>query len=240
MKKALKHYNRIRREVMEDHKNAIKRLKAALNDSSRDNETSRYCYNPLRDNLTPSKWDAFKAEKITRKEAVNYALERGTKKINKDYAKKFEYLEDIERVALPEHISINVYWRGYTAYCDARVSGGGNDNYYFDNLSGKAGGYGYDKTSACVADALYHYAPVAKILCEVKERSLCRGISDSSGSITGRDNRNVISYGAGYDSIPHLEGGVGISCHIRILELAGYKVTSFNGKDELFITATLN
>lgn len=81
--------------------------------------------------------------------------------------------------------------------------------------SGSVSGCGYDKESTAAANALNRSASVKKALYITFEKAL----QANTGATLGE----ALGYGSGYDALPYLEGGVGVSCFARILERCGYR-----------------
>ena len=175
----------------------------------------------LRRYSTDLRFNQYKEGTITREQAVDYAIKRQEKKAAADLENKLARLDTI--AAAPDITNINIFvdWKkssvwGYNPHAEV-----------YDNTGratyGTASGCGYDKRSAAVASAFNANNSILKILCNIKEAALMAGKSDRSGSAcTGRDNREVCGYGAGYSPIPYFEGGVGIECFFNILKKAGF------------------
>lgn len=182
--------------------------------------------NSLRNESTETRWDQYTNGKITREQAVEYATKRIKKDIEKKLNKTLEHLDAVAQAPELTYISIITwYTRGYTCKAEIRT----NTGYY----EGSAGGYGYDKESAAVAECFNKDLAILKALYTIKETALKEGQTDESKTAcTGRDNRDIIGYGAGYTAIPYFEGGVGIECFFRILEKAGYKTETHWGRKE--------
>lgn len=72
------------------------------------------------------------------------------------------------------------------------------------------GGCGYDKKSTATAQALNSNLSILKLLCKIKEKN-----------INDKSNRDFLGYGLGYNILPKFEGGVGVECHLRILNKLG-------------------
>ena len=247
-------YTEIRKLLKAQLRADIKTLREAIKAAPMDAPADTWTRHALRDNLTAGKWSRYLDGRITRREAVEIAIKRGTATLEKKYTRDVERLANIERVPLPDDMNINLFWTGYTARVNAdivtrdvietSVDVNSGHEYQFatsiyNRVAGYAGGYGYDKTSAAVADALNKDPRALKILCEIKERSLRAGMSDhSAGACTGHNNREVVGYGAGYNIIPYYEGGVGVSCYWSILEKLGYRVTTTYGHEETFYHVT--
>lgn len=157
---------------------------------------------------------------ITREQAVEIA----TKKIEKEYKKRIETIlkkiESIEQAEEIQNISISVEWVrnrtwGYnpTAYVFTAYTG---------QTTGTAGSCGYDKESAAIAEAFNKNNSILKIIFKMKEKAL-----KDNEDITSHD---ACGYGAGYGALPYFEGGVGVSCFIRILKSAGFSCIEIHGK----------
>lgn len=73
---------------------------------------------------------------------------------------------------------------------------------------GYAGGYGYDRASAALAEAAKKSPEIDRLLFDTIE-----GHEDSY--------KNILGYGCGYGPLPYLEGGVGLTCLFRIFNRCG-------------------
>ncbi len=181
---------------------------------------------------TETRWNQYKSGVISREKAVNYAIARNNKAIDKKTAKTLERVEKIENAPDLRFISLDVVYNrssvwGWNPTAYARTNNA--------DTVGSASGCGYDKESAAVASAFNGNCSILKVLYSLKEKALANGESDySKTSCTHVDNRNIIGYGAGYSILPYFEGGVGINCFISILEKAGYKTRANYGKHENF------
>lgn len=168
---------------------------------------------------TPKKWEAYKAGEITREKAIELATARAYREIAKDRQKDIDKLERIAIAPELQFASINIEWVrsstwGYNPH--ATVSA--------DNMTteARASGCGYDKASAALGSALNANPAILKILYTTAENALQRGErfnGYNNGNVTWRD---VLGYGSGYDVLPYFEGGVGVSCHERIINGCGY------------------
>lgn len=185
--------------------------------------------NGIRRYSTDRRWEQYQAGEITRDQAVAYAVKRMTKEEEKTTVAGLAKLERIAAVDDLTFATVNVtYSRYYNASVESWTNGG--------RFNGHAGGYGYDKTSAAVAEAFNKDDVMLKVLYDLKEKGLSGGQDDNSDtSITRHDNRYIIGYGSGYSVLPYYEGGVGIECYQSILNKAGYNFQVINGKHELII-----
>lgn len=184
----------------------------------------------IREYLTTLMWDKYRNGEITREEAIKKAVKRMNKQLEKEINKGIARIEAIEKANISSFINVSVdfvrnsTW-GYNPH--AEVSTESRDSY------GTASGCGYDKESASVAQAFNLDNSILKILFELQEESIKKGVEPySKTACTGFDNRNTIGYGAGYNILPYFEGGVGVNCFISILEKAGYKHLTTYGKHE--------
>jgi hypothetical protein len=89
-------------------------------------------------------------------------------------------------------------------------------------VSDVASGCGYDKQSTATAGVLNQHQTILKRLYAARDAEM-----------TG-ENRAVLGYGSGYGLPPYFEGGVGVSCHVKILEKIGFSAPYSN--DVLMVT----
>ena len=184
--------------------------------------------NTLRNESTETRWNQYKAGTITKEQAIEYATKRATKRIEKKLAAKLAHLEAVAQAPELNYIRVTVeFTRG--GRCNAEIW---SDTGYH---TGTAGGWGYDKESAAVGEAFNKDLAILKVIYTLKENALREGKTDTSATAcTGRDNRDIIGYGAGYTALPYFEGGVGVNCFWNILRKAGYETTANYGKHEYF------
>lgn len=192
--------------------------------------------NALKRESTATRWEQYTSGKITRAEAVAYAIKRAHKTIDKDTAAKLDHLARVATAPELKYISVCVEWKRSSTW-------GNNPTAYAYSNTGSASGYasgcGYDKESAAIAKALNANDSVLKALYSYKEQKLQEGENDhSETACTGHDNRYIIGYGAGYSSIPYFEGGVGASCFWSIFKKLGFNVTENHGKTTDFYSIT--
>lgn len=183
---------------------------------------------------TATRWQQFQNGEITRDQAVNYAIKREYKRIDKETAAKLEHLDRVAAAPDCSYINISV-WRVYSRtwgsnpHCNAWNDAEPGETY------GTASGCGYDKESAAIAQALNASPAVLKVLYTIKEKALEEGAIDfSATACTYRNNTECCGYGAGYSAIPYFEGGVGSSCFWEILKKAGFECSATYGKREAF------
>lgn len=183
----------------------------------------------IRNYSTAARWNHYNAGQITREKAIEFASKRYLKQLAKKYNDRFNKLEKVAAAPDLNYINIFVSWTrsrmwGWNPQVEIQ------DNRFFTS-HGSASGCGYDKQSAAVAEALNKNPAALKILYDLKESELKKGGSDQSKTAcTGRDNRYIIGYGAGYDVLPYYEGGVGVECYFSILKKAGFETSSHSTK----------
>lgn len=165
---------------------------------------------------TKTRWYQYKAGEITREKAIELAIARALKEVDKDEAEEMQKIEAVSKAREMDYINISVEWHKSRTWGSCpRVEVRTNDGYF----TGSASGCGYNKESAAVAQALNQSASVLKALYEVKEQSI------------EKNSHDVLGYGSGYGIRPYFEGGVGISCFRSIFERLGYKwETTASGK----------
>ena len=167
----------------------------------------------LERDATKLRLEQYEKGEITRQKLVDYTYKRICKQLEKRTAKQLEKLNVTQN--RPETITIITEWRknGW-GWCPT-VS------VFFNNIKvGReyAGGCGYDKESAALGAVLNKQPGILHLLYAAKESAI--------NNDTFESNRTTLGYGSGYDVLPAFEGGVGVSCHLSILEDVGYKVTS--------------
>lgn len=170
---------------------------------------------------TGTRWEQYKAGKITLDELKQYAVDRS----GKSYEKKIDMLkrraDRIAQAGTVESITIRVEWKrsscwGWNPTATVEIYGPNG----WKKAEDKASGCGYDKRSAAVGGAMGRIDELIKILCDMKENAMEAGIGP--GYSNPGSNEKYIAYGAGYGAIPYYEGGVGFSCFDNILIKAGF------------------
>jgi len=170
-------------------------------------------YGMLERYATKLRLEQYEKGEITRQKLVDYTYKRICKQLEKRTAKQLEKLNVTQN--RPETITIITEWRkNVWGWCPTVTV-------FFNNIKvGKeyAGGCGYDKESAALGAVLNKQPGILHLLYAAKESAINNGTFES--------NRTTLGYGSGYDVLPAFEGGVGVSCHLSILEDVGYKLTS--------------
>lgn len=101
----------------------------------------------------------------------------------------------------------------------------GFDNYGHETTS--IGGCNYDKLSIATAELLNQNLSILKVMFALKDKELSNRkptYKEQNGQETTEErgiNHFLYGYGSGYSLLPHFEGGVGVSCHERIINKIG-------------------
>lgn len=188
--------------------------------AARDIENSE---NILRYWSTPAKWDAYTNGKIDRATANAAAQKRAERACIRRADADIAKVKDAGTVSTTKDVYIRItYTNSRTWGSNPRAEVETTDGTTITRTYGTATGAGYDKTSAAVADALNGNPGIMRALYEAEDKRLADGSKKS--------RRNCIGYGSGYNVLPCIEGGVGMSAICKILESIGYNVTStFSG-----------
>lgn len=224
-------FERIKNEIMADHeKNTANALFYIANgfyptwaEENRHNPD-----NGLKSHSTALRWSQYQRGEITREKAVELAQKRVVREREKELARKLERLREVELAPDLRYIVVGVEWTrsstwGHNPHATVTTQCG--------RTVGTASGCGYDKESTAIAEAFNASPSILKELFKLKETALAAGGSDESRTTcTGRDNRHVCGYGAGYGAMPLFEGGVGVSCYWQMFKACGFKVTESHGK----------
>lgn len=233
----------IEKEIIETYerynKNIKKDIIEALEEARKEgNERDSYRFTwILQRNLTRSAFEKWKNEEITTEEAIEKAVKRETKQNEKAKENKIKHLEAIKNYNDFTKINIIVEWTksktwGANPHATAEIwSEDKNGAPKYECFTGSASGWGYDKQSAAIAQALNQSNAVIKAFCEYKEKSLKKNknIDKSGSSCTSFDNRDAICYGFGYSAIPYFEGGTGTSCFLQGFKLLKCNIQEIHG-----------
>lgn len=170
---------------------------------------------------TAAKWEAYQAGKLAREKAVEIAVQRAWREIEKAHRADLASLADAEAVPDIETVSIRVDWKksrtwGYNPTATVIIN-------QMNRYTGSASGCGYDKRTAAIAEALNQSAVIRRMLYQAKEKALADGKPDN--------NRACIAYGAGYGVLPYFEGGVGMSSFEAVFNACGLKLKDFSQPD---------
>lgn len=186
--------------------------------------------NGLKQYSTPKKWEAYQAGTLSREKAVEIAVKRACKDVEKWKEKQFEKLRTASCAPDLDGLQVSVEWkRNRTWGANPTATARTPDGIY----NGYASGCGYDKESAAVAEALNQSASVRKVLYIAAEQALKAGDSFTrfnNGNVCWGD---VLGYGSGYDILPYFEGGVGVSCFWSILKSCDFS-TVIAGSGKMF------
>lgn len=167
--------------------------------------------------LTDSKRTAYKEGRITREAAVDIAIKRAHKKIEKDMADYFKRLHEAEQAGILKSAPISITWKrspmwGNNPTAELQTTFEKDGYTHYSRVNGTSvGGCGYDKESTAVAQVLNQSPEVMKLLYDAAERQ------------PDKKHHDALGYGSGYGILPYFEGGVGVPCFRAIFEKLGYK-----------------
>ena len=205
LKKAVeKHYNNEAKNQIELVKNGYLKKSAAEYHERNDKFIIQ--------NLTPAAVKKFTNGTMTRAEAVEKATQKALAQVEKDKQKALAKIESVENAADISRVNISVEWvknRTWGANPTATVCALGCGIY-----SGTASGYGYDKQSAAISEALNKSPAMLKLLYQAEEKRLKSKEKPS--------RRDFIGYGSGYGILPYFEGGCGVSVYYGIFKSCGF------------------
>lgn len=199
-------YDMLRAELAQNYERHVADVIAYIDNTK--NDITRF--------LTPAKKRKYESGKMTEAEAVANAKTKALKDRKKSYEQSLKKIEKIENLTSEVDYFSVVYefTRSGTCHADVEVS---MKNGIRVMHKGTASGWGYDKASASVAEALNQYPEMLKLLYDHKEASLRSGIKSAWS------NENCIAYGAGYGALPYYEGGVGMSTVEYLFKVLGFK-----------------
>lgn len=198
----------IKTEYQKELKRTIKEIRAIK--TLEDEKLKNWWY---QEKMTAKTFKLWKENKITLKDLKNAMIKKATKENNNRMQKKLQKVEFIKTQEPIKHGVLNIY-TNYSRTWGYSPKGDYRNGFFYKEL-GAVGGCGYDKQSTLSADFLnadnnfmaylYNYIEKKHISKKNIVKKLGYGIN--------------MSYG-----LPYFEGGVGLSCHIRILKNLGFKV----------------
>lgn len=224
----------LRKELIEqgeiEREEILKRIEDYKKEDKGTN-TNRMIFYHLQRYLTKKQFEKYINKEITEKEAIQKAIEKEQKELEKRTQNKLNKLETIENAKDIESFKIIVEWKRNSTWGMNPTATLQQWAETWSETTGHASGCGYDKESAAVAEALNQSNSILKALFEYKEKRLQEGQSDKSkSSCNGIDNRDIIAYGAGYDVLPYFDGGVGMNCFVNIFKLLGFECSETHTK----------
>ena len=133
--------------------------------------------------------------------------------LNKKFASQMALVDKIEATSVPLEATITVWYpeRSNQARAKVEYSYMKNGSKHYGSLKGgPTGGWGYDKMSTALAEALNSSPEFLKILMDARARS------------------KKLSYGVtlnnGKPFFPRYDGGVGTECYYAVFKECGYNV----------------
>lgn len=210
-------FKRIRKELEKETAANLKAAKAfILNGAQSSYEGAKDA--GIRRYLTATAWSKYTAGEITRAEAIAKSTKRAERGAAKTYAANLAKIEEVENAPTLYSFTVQTEWkrsriwgRNPSTRINIHTATG------WTATLGAAGGCGYDKASAAIADALNASPAILKVLYTAEENRL------KSKEYRKHSRREVVGYGSGYGALPYFEGGVGVNCFAFIFNNAGFK-----------------
>ena len=158
-----------------------------------------------------------------KKNRIEMVLKRLTEKTEKEIKKEFEKIDSVFSAPdkLERSLMINiVFHKSRTwGYCPIAEDNRGNK-------TSSITGCGYDKESTASAEILNLNNTILKRMYALKNENI------------DAKNGDLFGYGSGYGFLPYFEGGVGVDCHVRILEKIGFKVEKMGTNTTTILTVS--
>ena len=217
------YYNNLKEKITAHYNNELSKTidevgEATVGDFLRDWRANHF--------LTPSTLAAVRelptGDKLPEK-IIEKITNKRKREIDREIAKRFERIHEVEEVEAPAAVSVVVEWyksRTWGMNPRARVAAERVATY------GSASGCGYDKQSAAIASAFNQNPEMLKILYDHAE--------------AGEAFPHGVRVWAG---LPSFDGGCGVSCFYSIFEACGYtfrKVASARRFDVYELTRATN
>lgn len=162
---------------------------------------------------------AYKEGRLSRESAVKLATARAMKELDKEHAKYHACISTAVVAETVQSITIVIKWTRSACWGfnpKATVTTFNAAGNIIGEYTGKASGYGYDKKSAAIAEALNKSPEVMALVYAAENLRL-----QNDPQPTRRD---AIGYGLGTWILPEWEGGVGFSAQAAIFDRLGFKV----------------
>jgi len=136
-------------------------------------------------------------------------IDRLTNSSQKEIERLCDKIDEVMRAenTLDRALIINIVFKKNNTWGYCPIA---EDNY--GNYTRSITGCGCDKESTASAIILNMNNNILKRMYKLKNDNI------------DLDNGELFGYGSGYGILPYFEGGVGIDCHVRILEKLGFKV----------------
>lgn len=155
------------------------------------------------------------------KDREQKVIKRLQERSKRNIGREFKRIDEINSASdnLDRTIVMNItFYKNRTwGYCPIA-----EDNH--GHKSGSITGCGYDKESTASAEILNCHPIILKKMYKIKNDNI------------NKKNGELFGYGSGSYLLPSFESGVGIDCHINMLEKLGYKVEKFSTNTSTVLT----
>ena len=160
-----------------------------------------------------------KQKTLTLEEKKKILINKLTKKAEKEqeyyikYFKEIEQSEDIKEIEIETTFVKSRTW-GWCPFAEMWTDVG-----YIK--TSRASGCGYDKESTTTAEALNTLKGIKKLIFKKLNKKSAKEIYNI---LKGADARDLLGYGLNFYKKVYFAGGVGVDCHLNILQNLGYKL----------------
>lgn len=166
-------------------------------------------------------------EKQTQKplnEQKQILIDKIIKNFEKEEEKQLNKLKTIEETQKPKTIELSIEWKDNRTWGANPRATLWTSNGYFEGSS--IGGCGYDKRSTASAQVLNMDKGILNAIYSYFNKKPLKTIKHA---LKGGDVRDFLGYGMSFYKISGVfNGGVGIDCHIEILNSLGYKTLAYH------------
>lgn len=205
-----------------------KQLKKALDDLKQQDENNILELWYYKEKLTNTQIKKYINEELTSKQVKEILKNKIIKEYEKRKEKELKRIETIKENSRDiTTISIYIEWVksstwGWNPHATIITNTG-------EITEGKASGYGYDKESTAIAEALNKNNSILKLLYNAKNKKM---------TFKNSNNHDLLGYGSGYGVLPYFEGGVGASSLMNIFRKLNYTITEQHTEKNDFYTIT--
>lgn len=216
---------KLKKLVEKENKKQLKEALDNLKQQDKNNIIDLWYY---REKLTNTQLKKYNNNDLTSKQVKEILKNKIIKEYEKRKEKELKRIETIkENNQDITTISIYIEWLrsstwGWNPHATIITNTG-------EITEGKASGYGYDKESTAIADALNKNNSILKLLYNAKNKKM---------TFKNNNNHELLGYGSGYGVLPYFEGGVGASSLMNIFRKLNYTITEQHTEKNDFYTIT--
>ena len=216
---------KLKKLLEKENKKQIKEALQNLKNASAEDITNLWYY---KEKLTNTQIKKYNNKELTIKQLKEILKNKIVKEYEQKLKKAIKKIDTIKEANEKiQTINISINWVksstwGYNPHATITTDLG-------EITEGRASGYGYDKESASIAEALNKNNDILKLLYIAKNKKM---------TLKNNNSHDLLGYGSGYGVLPYFEGGVGASSLMNIFRKLGYKITEYHTKSSDFYTIT--